>query len=92
MPTDREHETGFRLASDLPKRKFTLFLAAGLMVALLVLQKPVVQPAVVSLAAGSTSVEIQKALDSLPKTGGEVVLAAGIFAVTQPIVRSQYVV
>ena len=53
------------------------------MVALLVLQKPVVKPTVVSLSAGSTSVAIQKALDSLPQTGGEVVLAAGIFKVAQ---------
>jgi hypothetical protein len=50
------------------------------------LQKLVVRPAAVNLSAGATGVEIQKALDSLPKSGGEVVLAAGIFEVTRPIV------
>jgi len=55
-------------------------------VALLVLQKPVARPMVVSLSAGATSVEIQKALDSLPETGGEVALGAGIFEVAQPVV------
>ena len=86
MPTVYQQETGFHQASNLPKRKFTLCLAACLMMALFILQMPVEQPAMVSLAAGSTSVEIQKALDSLPKTGGEVVLAAGTFEVAQPIV------
>jgi hypothetical protein len=65
---------------------FNLCLAACLVAGLVFLQKLVVKPAVVRLFAGATSVEIQKALDSLPKTGGEVVLAAGIFEVTQPIV------
>ncbi len=86
MPTDRGNETGFHVASNLLKWKLTLCLASCFMVALLVLQKPVAKLAVVSLAAGSTGIEIQKALDSLPKTGGEVVLAAGTFEVTQPIV------
>jgi hypothetical protein len=65
---------------------FNLCLVACLVVGLFLLQKLVVKPPVVSLSAGSTGVEIQKALDSLPKSGGEVVLAAGIFEVTQPIV------
>ena len=43
-------------------------------------------PVVIALSTNVTSVEIQKALDSLPGSGGEVVLPAGEFAVTQPIV------
>lgn len=65
---------------------FNLCLAACLVVGMVFLQKLVVKPTVVRLSAGATGVEIQKALDSLPKTGGEVLLAAGIFKITQPIV------
>ena len=43
------------------------------------------KPTVVNLSAGSTGIEIQKALDGLPKAGGEVVLTAGMFEVAQPI-------
>jgi len=50
------------------------------------MQRPGVRPAVVNLPGGSTGGEIQKALDSLPQNGGEVVLAAGIFEVAHPIV------
>jgi hypothetical protein len=63
-----------------------LCLAAGLVAGFLFLRQLVVKPTVVNLSAGSTSVEIQKALNSLPKSGGEVVLAAGIFEVAQPII------
>jgi hypothetical protein len=63
-----------------------LCLIACLVVGLAFLQKLVVKPTVVNLSAGSTGVEIQKALDSLPNSGGEVVLAAGIFEVAQPII------
>src|ERR1039458_10259387 len=63
-----------------------LCLAACLVAGLVFLQQLVVKPTVVNLSAGSTGVEIQKALDSLPKSGGEVVLAAGIFEVAQPII------
>jgi Right handed beta helix region len=65
---------------------FNLCLATCLVVGMVFLQKLVVRPTVVNLSAGSTGVEIQKALDSLPNTGGEVVLAAGIFKITQPII------
>ena len=44
------------------------------------------QPMVIHLAAGATSVEVQRALDLLPEGGGEVVLSAGVFTVDQPIV------
>ena len=47
---------------------------------------PAVGPTVVRLPAGVTSAEIQKALDSLPESGGEVVLPPGNFEVFQPIV------
>jgi len=40
----------------------------------------------VHLPAGVSGVEIQRALDSLPATGGEVVLPAGVFNIDQPIV------
>src|SRR5271156_4596143 len=49
-------------------------------------ESPVANPVVMTLPPGSTSVEIQQALDSLPASGGEVVLPAGSFEVCQPIV------
>jgi len=47
---------------------------------------PAGEPVVVNLPAGATSVEIQRALDALPESGGEVVLPPGNFEVSQPIV------
>jgi hypothetical protein len=44
------------------------------------------KPVVITLPAGVTSVEVQKALDSLPDSGGEVMLPDGEVPVTQPIV------
>lgn len=44
------------------------------------------EPAVATLSASATDVEIQKALDALPATGGEVILPAGTFQIQQPIV------
>ncbi len=44
------------------------------------------QPMVIHLATGATVVQIQRALDLLPESGGEVVLPAGVFTVDQPIV------
>jgi parallel beta-helix repeat protein len=44
------------------------------------------QPVITTLNAGATGTEIQKALDALPATGGEVVLPAGKFEIRQPIV------
>jgi len=44
------------------------------------------EPVVIKLPAGLTSAEIQRALDALPASGGEVVLAPGVFEVRQPIV------
>lgn len=41
---------------------------------------------VMTLATNVTSLEIQQALDSLPNDGGTVVLPAGYYLVTQPIV------
>jgi hypothetical protein len=43
-------------------------------------------PAVVRLGPGTTGAEIQPALDSLPGTGGEVVLPSGSFEINRPIV------
>ena len=74
-----------------------IFLTGGVMVPRTPASKPVVatsradvvpvsKPAVVTLRAGVTSAEIQQALDRLPEIGGEVVLPAGTFAVSQPIV------
>ena len=50
---------------------------------------PAVEPVVVKLPAGVTSTEIQRALDALPETGGEVVLPAGRIEVYQPITLSR---
>jgi polygalacturonase len=41
---------------------------------------------VVTLGAGVTGVEIQQALDSLPDSGGEVVLASGVYELSRPII------
>jgi len=47
------------------------------------------KPTVTALSATVTAVEIQQALDALPANGGEVVLPAGKFEITQPIVLSR---
>ncbi len=44
------------------------------------------QPVVIQLAVGASGVQIQRALDLLPESGGEVVVPAGVFTVNQPIV------
>jgi len=62
-----------------------VLLAARLAAADTSLAKPTVLP----LSGAISSVEIQKALDSLPSTGGEVLLPAGKFEIRQPIVLSR---
>src|ERR1039457_4263590 len=47
---------------------------------------PVAGLAVVKLSAGVTGAEIQRALDALPTSGGEVILPEGRFEVQQPII------
>lgn len=47
------------------------------------------QPTVVTLQVGVTAMEVQKALNSLPASGGEVILPAGKITVTEPIVLSR---
>lgn len=47
------------------------------------------KPTLIALPAGVTDVEIQRALDSLPASGGEVILPAGRFEIHQPIVFSR---
>ena len=49
-------------------------------------QIPAAEPVVLMLSAGVTGAEIQRALDILPESGGEVVLSPGNFEVYQPIV------
>jgi hypothetical protein len=49
-------------------------------------QSPGTEPLVVRLRAGVTAAEIQKALDSLPAGGGEVVLPPGQIEMNQPVV------
>src|SRR5208282_5683595 len=44
------------------------------------------ETAVITLPSGATDVEIQQALDALPKSGGEVVLPAEKISISQPIV------
>jgi hypothetical protein len=51
--------------------------------------KSTVEPAVVMLHAGVTGGEIQEALNSLPESGGEVVLPPGEISIRQPIVLSR---
>jgi hypothetical protein len=43
-------------------------------------------PAVVNLGAGATDRQIQQALDLLPAAGGEVVLPAGRFEISRPLI------
>jgi polygalacturonase len=47
------------------------------------------KPTVTALSATATAVEIQQALDALPAGGGEVILPAGKFEITQPIILSR---
>ena len=49
-------------------------------------QKPAAESVTVLLSAGVTSTDIQRALDGLPNSGGEVVLPPGNFEVYQPII------
>ena len=49
-------------------------------------EKTSVEPVVVMLQPGVTGGEIQEALDSLPESGGEVVLPPGTISIRQPIV------
>jgi len=44
------------------------------------------KPTIVTLLAGVTGADVQKALDLLPVTGGEVLLPAGIIRVQKPII------
>jgi hypothetical protein len=44
------------------------------------------QPVIVTLPASVTGAEIQKALDALPATGGEVILPPGQIVISQPII------
>ena len=47
------------------------------------------KPMPIALPAAATGVEIQAALDGLPAIGGEVILPAGTFEVSEPIVLSR---
>jgi polygalacturonase len=62
-----------------------VFLAARLVAA----ETSPAKPTLIALPAGVSSAEIQQALDSLPVTGGEVVLPAGKFEIHQPIILSR---
>ena len=48
-------------------------------------QMPASKPEIVTLPSGVSSAEIQRALDNLPASGGEVVLPAGAFEIRQPV-------
>ena len=61
-------------------------LLAFLTLGMIAFQKTSPKPVILTLPAGVAAIEIQKALDSLPQTGGEVVLPAGVFEVSQPII------
>jgi len=62
-----------------------VFLAVRLVAA----ETSTAKPTVIALPAGITGAEIQKALDSLPPAGGEVVLPAGKIELHQPIILSR---
>jgi hypothetical protein len=59
-----------------------IFPVAGVVAPQIAIPKPMV----VTLRQGATSIEIQRALDLLPESGGEVVLPPGVIEVRQPIV------
>jgi len=69
-------------------RKNSLLLALFFALSTAVFADPadIIQPLIVTLAAGANATQIQLALDSLPLGGGEVVLPPGKITVTQPIV------
>jgi Right handed beta helix region len=48
--------------------------------------KSISEPVVVMLQPGVTDVQIQRALDGLPKSGGDVVLPPGTISIRQPVV------
>jgi hypothetical protein len=47
---------------------------------------PISNSSIICLNAGSTGIDIQKALDALPAKGGEVILPPGEYEIRQPIV------
>ena len=63
-----------------------VLLTAGFLTALASASEPATLPVAITVPANATSREIQQALDSLPDTGGEVILQTGIYAVSQPVV------
>jgi hypothetical protein len=74
-----------------------VFAAPAILTACFILQVVAVEPAhadqgvsvgpgMAILGSGTTGAEIQRALDSLPAAGGEVVLPAGDFAISRPVV------
>ena len=63
-----------------------LFLSTAVFAVPLKSPDKMANPVTITLPPNVTSLEIQSALDSLPASGGKVILPAGEFAVTQPIV------
>ncbi len=49
-------------------------------------EQPLMDPVVVTLQPGVTGIQVQQALDSLPDSGGVVILPAGRFLIRQPVV------
>jgi len=58
-----------------------ILLIAGLLAS----QVKAEEPASLTVPPGASSAEIQQALDSLPDSGGEVILCSGVYLLTQPI-------
>lgn len=83
MKTDVHQRCGWR--KSVTRIAMAVCILACSQVASLVLHAAQALPTV-TLKIGATDVDIQKALDALPDTGGEVVLPAGIFEVHQPII------
>ncbi len=69
------------------QRSFSLVRLLVFMTAVLAISQTfITKPPVVVLRAGVSAAEIQRALDSLPADGGEVVLPPGKIEVSQPII------
>ena len=84
MKTNRNQISNLGAAIKFAKR--TCLFAAFLFSAAAFLQAAVAFPVTKTVNAGATDKEIQQALDSLPATGGEVVLAPGRYEIHKPIV------
>lgn len=78
------HQNCGRIASA--KRTRLAGVLAGIWLTSMILPAAAALPVMTTINVGATDVEIQRALDALPASGGEVVLPAGEFVIRHPIV------